>query len=191
MPIGGPLYIFLRTQHQSDNPLSDSTRSIFHGEFGLCPFDLSGTNAAEALLIYLVSYEIVIMMLTLYKAIKHSRSGSSTGFMLMFFLDGLSYNVIALISSTTNIIFEATASEGTLLSLQAGLHSILTARMLLHIRQQANPVSTQFSESLHFASVPLTDSDHVVQESISQLAPADVDEARSWFGGPFDRSRVS
>ncbi|THU93235.1 hypothetical protein K435DRAFT_799877 [Dendrothele bispora CBS 962.96] len=101
----------------------DFSKSIIHIKFGLCPLDPSGTSTAKALLIYLLVFEI----------------------------DGFSYNAIAL----------KTASEGILIGLQAALHSILTSRMLLHIHQQAIDASipsAQSSQSLAKPGLPASNS---------------------------------
>ncbi|THV06149.1 hypothetical protein K435DRAFT_789586 [Dendrothele bispora CBS 962.96] len=103
----------------------------------------------------------VILALTVLKARRHGQSGSHT-FIFKFFLYGLTYNIIALASSAANIIVRSAVSEGSLfIGLQAAMHSILTSRMILHIRQQMDAAlpTTQFSQSLHFASEPLNDSE--------------------------------
>ncbi|THU92268.1 hypothetical protein K435DRAFT_862659 [Dendrothele bispora CBS 962.96] len=156
---------------------------------------------------------VLILILTLYKAVKHGRSGSLSSFVLTFFRDGLMYNAVALggeydgkhrhpkISArgisgfitkvrpiTTCIILdEADTRITTSSSLQAVLHSILTSRMLLHIREEAvdatahnRGYTTRFSQSLRFAS-PLNDGDGDIQQGL--LATAD--EHQTWFGEPF------
>ncbi|THU75264.1 hypothetical protein K435DRAFT_814507 [Dendrothele bispora CBS 962.96] len=175
-------------------PASDSYESIIYNKFGFCPPFLVSSNPVLFMFVYLTAYETVILVLTVYKARKHGQSGSRTSFIFKFFLYGLTYNIVALASSATNIIIRTTLSEGyaaLFLGLQAAMHSILTSRMLLHIRQEAMDAAlptTQFSQSLRFASGPLNedefenDDGQRIQSQVSRQLVT-VDEGQSWFGG--------
>ncbi|THV07058.1 hypothetical protein K435DRAFT_924776 [Dendrothele bispora CBS 962.96] len=164
---------------------SDFYESVLHNKFGLCPPFLIDSNGIIVMFAYLAVYEA-------------GQSGSRTSFILKFFLYGLTYNIVALISSAANMIIRTTLSGGyTALfldhssSLQATMHSILTSRMLLHIRQETVDTAlttTQFSQSLHFASEPLDDIEF--ENNVSQQLVT-VNSGRSWFGGPFERSQAS
>ncbi|THV01952.1 hypothetical protein K435DRAFT_792899 [Dendrothele bispora CBS 962.96] len=140
--------VLLRAPKSQNN--SDFYESVLHNKFGLCPPFLIDSNGIIVMFAYLAVYEA-------------GQSGSHTSFVYKFFLDGLTYNIVALISSAANIIIRTTVSGGytaLFLDLQATMHSILTSRMLLHIRQETMDTAlsaTQFSQSLHFASGPLND----------------------------------
>ncbi|THU78632.1 hypothetical protein K435DRAFT_876428 [Dendrothele bispora CBS 962.96] len=113
-----------------------------------------------------------------------------------------SYNIVALTSTAANIISRTALAEGytaLFLGLQAAIHSVLTSRMLLHIRQEATDAAlptTQFSQSLCFASGPLNEDEfdnetgQRIRTRVSRQLVT-VDEGQSWFGGPFERSLVS
>ncbi|THU97273.1 hypothetical protein K435DRAFT_796678 [Dendrothele bispora CBS 962.96] len=143
------LCLFLYGPHSK----SCSYGFVIPNKFGLCPSYPSGPYNMITMFIYLMVYEAVMLAMTIYKAREHGQFGSPTSFIITFFLHGLTYNVIAL------------SSEGylsLLIGLQVAMHSILTSRMLLHIRQEAKDTAlsestTQLSQSLHFAPGPLND----------------------------------
>ncbi|THV07055.1 hypothetical protein K435DRAFT_788830 [Dendrothele bispora CBS 962.96] len=190
MPIMA-LYLLLSTPQYQNNtlPAGDSYESIVYNKFGFCPPFLTHSNGIIMMLAYLTTFET-------------GQSGSHTSFIFEFFLYGLTYNIVTLASSAMNIIIRTTLSGGyaaLFLALQAAMHSILTSRMLLHIRQEATGAAlptTQFSQSLRFASGPLNedefenDDGQRIQSQVSRQLVT-VDEGQSWFGGPFERSRVS
>ncbi|THU91410.1 hypothetical protein K435DRAFT_968179 [Dendrothele bispora CBS 962.96] len=196
--VPGPIVSFgllLGTPQYQSAALSDPFGYFIHDKFGLCPSYLSGSFYIIVMFIYLTVYETVMLAMTAYKARKYGRSRNHTSFIFAFFLYGLTYNVVALTSSAANIIVRtAVSSEGyttLFLGLQVAMHSTLTSRMLLHIRQEAMDTTlptSQFSQSLHFAPGPLDvdefefDNQRIRSRVSQQLVT--VDEGQSWFGGP-------
>ncbi|THV07037.1 hypothetical protein K435DRAFT_960018 [Dendrothele bispora CBS 962.96] len=196
--VPGPIVAFgllLGTPQYQSAALSDPFGYFIHDKFGLCPSYLSGSFYIIVMFIYLTVYETVMLAMTAYKARKYGRSRNHTSFIFAFLLYGLTYNVVALTSSAANIIVRtAVSSEGyttLFLGLQVAMHSTLTSRMLLHIRQEAMDTTlptSQFSQSLHFAPGPLDvdefefDNQRIRSRVSQQLVT--VDEGQSWFGGP-------
>ncbi|KAK7034026.1 hypothetical protein VNI00_012457 [Paramarasmius palmivorus] len=108
-----------------------------HTVYGVCPPYFASTNALSVCYMVLVSYESVILTLTVIKAAGHYGAGTSS-FIRIFFRDGISYNFFILACSVANIIVRyKTTSEfvNLLTSMQPVIHSVLTSRMLLHLRQ--------------------------------------------------------
>ncbi|KAK7049377.1 hypothetical protein VNI00_005978 [Paramarasmius palmivorus] len=167
--------------------------------------------------ITLASYEIVILALTVFKAIEHcgysdytSKSSSDqvglsldrqpgrSSFINIFYADGLSYNFFILgetsplhswdvfslpvpACSIANIVvrYKATSEYINLLtSLQPVIHSVLTSRMMLHLRQSSvQNISAWRPSSIRFAEGPIgEDRDNGAEGQID----AQMD-ARSWF----------
>ncbi|THU90140.1 hypothetical protein K435DRAFT_802259 [Dendrothele bispora CBS 962.96] len=110
---------------------------------GICPSYLNGIESVIRLFIYLVVLEALIFILTVYKAAEHwwLRGFSASSLVETFFKDGLLYNIIVLLTSTVNIALRSTTESifmaDTLLAFQMVIHSVLTSRMLLHLRRAA------------------------------------------------------
>ncbi|ESK86743.1 hypothetical protein Moror_15192 [Moniliophthora roreri MCA 2997] len=188
------------------NPFGEA----LYGAYGVCPPYFAGSNALSVAYMVLVAYETVLLILTLIKAIGHWREPGSSSFINVFFADGLSYNCFILASSTANIIirYQAPSDYINLLApLQPVLHSILTGRMMLHLRQDAvlaghldtshtrtgldfaptpqagssliQTSGVEFTEAISFEIGTLTDVDLSDSETRVDHRPH---HSRSWFG---------
>ncbi|THU98037.1 hypothetical protein K435DRAFT_796042 [Dendrothele bispora CBS 962.96] len=149
-----------------------SYESIIYNKLGFCPPFLVSSNPVLFMFVYLTAYETVILVLTVYKARKHG---------------------IPVFAPLSRSIWKSHFFHIQILRvrLQAAMHSILTSRMLLHIRQEAMDAAlptTQYSQSLRFASGPLNedefenDDGQRIQSQVSRQLVT-VDEGQSWFGG--------
>ncbi|KAF8892300.1 hypothetical protein BD779DRAFT_106140 [Infundibulicybe gibba] len=83
--------------------------------------------------------EIVLFALMLFKAVKHSRYHSST-FVLECFRHGLLYYAVLGVLSITNLALTAQRSSprSLLIFAQGAFHTILSTRMMLHLRRLAH-----------------------------------------------------
>ncbi|TRM57614.1 hypothetical protein BD626DRAFT_540395 [Schizophyllum amplum] len=98
---------------------------------------------------------IDFLMLVVYESV---REGTSS-FFRIFFRDGVSYYFFTLSISVANVIvlFAASPDYANLLtSMQRGLHSILSARMLLNIREDYERAARVTLEPLDFGEAPDT-----------------------------------
>ncbi|KAL4261440.1 DUF6533 domain-containing protein [Pleurotus pulmonarius] len=102
-------------------------------------FPDDGNNVVFVSFTVLMGYETIIFILTLIKAIQHFRHGSNS-FVTTFFQDGIVYFAALLIVSFANVIIlltEPNEYANMLTSIQRALHSILSARILLRLRQES------------------------------------------------------
>lgn len=165
-----------------------------HTVYGVCPPYFASTNALSVCYMVLVSYESVILTLTVIKAAGHYGSGTSS-FIKIFFRDGISYNFFILACSVANIIVRyKTTSEfvNLLTSMQPVIHSVLTSRMLLHLRQSAAVSASQLPTtrgSLRFAAnANARRGRHQASDDTDDILDTldytnDIDHGRSWFIG--------
>ncbi|EEB98485.1 hypothetical protein MPER_01995 [Moniliophthora perniciosa FA553] len=171
----------------TQNPFGEDLYTVY----GVCPPYFAGSNALSVCYMVLVSYETVILTLTLIKAAGHYRQPGSSSFINVFFTDGLSYNFFILACSVANIIVRyKTSSEfiNLLTSLQPVIHSVLTSRMMLHLKQSAISSSSQLPSTrghMRFARSPRHQQDS--GETDDTLDTLDytgidvIDHSRSWF----------
>ncbi|KAG7092745.1 hypothetical protein E1B28_009072 [Marasmius oreades] len=158
----------------------DTFGTDLHSAYGVCPPYFANSSAITTCWVVLVAYESVLLILTLAKAIDlyRHRTGGTSSLINIFFVDGLSYNGFILASSTANIIvrYKTTPSEyiNLLTSLQPVVHSVLTSRMMLHLKQDA----VKSSESNHLPSTQLQFAARPGQPPTE----SSLDHARSWFG---------
>ncbi|THU84632.1 hypothetical protein K435DRAFT_806540 [Dendrothele bispora CBS 962.96] len=188
--------------HYNTLSAGDLYESITPNQFGLCPLLFDNSNDTIMLLVYLMIYETMILVLTIQGKKAWSIWGSHVFYIqiLLAWID-IQYSYSGKLSCKYNNIIISTLLSGRyailFLGPQVAIHSILTSQMLLHIRQEAMDAAlptTQFSQSLHFASGPLngdefeSDNSQRIQSQVSQQL---ADEGQSWFGGLFERSQVS
>ncbi|ESK85144.1 hypothetical protein Moror_3576 [Moniliophthora roreri MCA 2997] len=171
----------------TQNPFGEDLHTVY----GVCPPYFAGSNTLSVCYMVLVSYETVILTLTLIKAAGHYHQPGSSSFINLFFTDGLSYNFFILACSVANIIVRyKTSSEfvNLLTSLQPVIHSVLTSRMMLHLKQSAVSTSSQLPStrgSLRFARNPRRQQDS--GETDDTLDTVDytgvdvIDHSSSWF----------
>jgi len=83
--------------------------------------------------------ETLVLMLMLARSISHYKMLSHSRFLLIFYQDGVMYFVILAVVAIVNIIVVQRAPPelaNLCLSLQRALHPILSARILLHMREE-------------------------------------------------------
>ncbi|KAL0580692.1 hypothetical protein V5O48_001333 [Marasmius crinis-equi] len=181
-------------------PVSQDTFGAdLNAAYGVCPPYFAGSNAITTCYVVLVSYESVLLTLTLAKAISLYRhlAGGTSNFVNIFFKDGLSYNGMILACSTANIIvrYRTAGTEyiNLLTAFQPVIHSVLTSRMMLHLKQDAinnNSTSRRTNQlpstHLRFAVAPQRPRGQPPSDSLDDSLFDDslpsVDHARSWFG---------
>ncbi|KAK7034019.1 hypothetical protein VNI00_012450 [Paramarasmius palmivorus] len=192
------------TVHVGQNPFGEA----LYQAYGVCPPYFAGTNALSVAYMALVAYETLLLGLTLIKAIGHWREPGSSSFINVFFADGISYNCFILASSTANIIIRYRAPSdyiNFLAPLQPVLHSILTGRMMIHLRREAvfaeRTATLDTRTGLNFASTPRNGSAPIQTSGIEFTEAINFDDtetftdfdvesrvdyrrthARSWFG---------
>ncbi|THU92266.1 hypothetical protein K435DRAFT_840646 [Dendrothele bispora CBS 962.96] len=185
MPVAGiAMYSIIKDKYD----VSDFFVQVYDSA-GICPSYLNGIESVIRLFIYLVVLEALIFILTVYKAAEHwwLRGFSASSLVETFFKDGLLYNIIVLLTSTVNIALRSTTESifmaDTLLAFQMVIHSVLTSRMLLHLRRAAlgDVDLSRVLESIRFASNPeQTLSTGQGAHTNTRLSP--MDEVQSWFG---------
>ncbi|KAF9265641.1 hypothetical protein L218DRAFT_860417 [Marasmius fiardii PR-910] len=176
----------------------DTFGADLHTAYGVCPPYFANSSAITTCWVVLVAYESVLLILTLAKAIDLYRlgTGGTSNLVNIFFADGLSYNGFILGYSTANIIvrYKTSPSEyiNLLTSLQPVVHSVLTSRMMLHLKRNAiigsesSHLPTTQSTRIRFGPPPdagqssSTESDNI-DSSLEDSIP-EIDHARSWFG---------
>ncbi|KAF9262941.1 hypothetical protein L218DRAFT_866292 [Marasmius fiardii PR-910] len=153
-----------------------------HSTYGVCPPYFASSSAINTCFLVLVAYESVLLTLTLVKAIdmyRHLQVGTS-GFIDIFFVDGLSYNGFILAGSTANIIvrYKTAPTEyiNLLTSLQPVFHSVLTSRMMLHLKQ--NAIMTRQNSMRSFV-IPYRHG--CALSEAGDCTPIPVDHGTSWF----------
>jgi len=180
-------------------------------------FLASQKNILFVCFILIMGFETVILALTLIKAVGHFRQANST-LVLVLFRDGIMNYIYLFILSVINVIVLLTAHHGysTLLTaLQRVMHSILSARILLHLRGVNRKGNTDFAmlkpadlfPTIHRRystfrrprGTTQTEADSI-NPSTQQAGPAtytrngeDTDESETmleqWFGDNRDRYR--
>ncbi|KAF9023269.1 hypothetical protein BDZ89DRAFT_1070014 [Hymenopellis radicata] len=118
----------------------------------------------------LVGYETMIFSMTVLRAFQEWRergTGRASQLVISFYKDGVMYFVFALSTSLLNMALNAPKDvpleyTNLLLPLQHALHSIITGRMMLHLRRQVKDAiiipsarGTEL-EGIQFAGVPQT-----------------------------------
>ncbi|KAI3601643.1 hypothetical protein WG66_009015 [Moniliophthora roreri] len=172
------------------NPFGDA----LHVAYGVCPPVFASSHVLSVAIMALVAYETVLLVLTLIKAVEHWRELGSSSFLKVFFADA---------SSTASIIIRYRAPSdyiNLLATLQPVLHSILTGRMMLHLRRDAvlaGHLDTLQTGTYLFTSTPQTGILSIQTSGANSMNPIDFDEmgaftdvglmdsqtrARSWFG---------
>ncbi|KAF8505204.1 hypothetical protein BU17DRAFT_101143 [Hysterangium stoloniferum] len=89
--------------------------------------------------IFVMTFETIVLALTLVKGVQHFR-GESTTLISVLYRDGIMNYIYLCLLSVINVVVLLTAPHGysTLLTAtQRALHSILSARILLHLREAA------------------------------------------------------
>ncbi|KAL0948995.1 hypothetical protein HGRIS_009094 [Hohenbuehelia grisea] len=153
-------------------------------------FPESGNNVVFVDFAVLMGYETIILVMTLIKGFQHFRHGSSS-FITTFFRDGVMYFAFLLAISFINVVVLLTQPReyaNLLTSLQRSLHSMLSARILLHLRQDSEKSRTIPGAPSELGPIGPLEFAH------SAGAPDDVDEVVSrptrpwnlddgtWFG---------
>ncbi|KAL0949006.1 hypothetical protein HGRIS_009105 [Hohenbuehelia grisea] len=103
-------------------------------------FSTGGTDIVFVGYLILMSFEILILVLMLIKGVQHFRHLSSS-FLVTFYQDGIMYYAFLLGISIINVVVLLTGPPeyaNLLTTLQRTLHSLLSARVLLHLRQSAS-----------------------------------------------------
>jgi len=103
-------------------------------------FLISQKNILYAVFILIMSFETVILTLTLIKGLEHFRRAGSP-LVTVLYRDGILNYVYLFILSVINLVVITSAPHGftTLLTaMQRVAHSILSGRILLHLRQAAS-----------------------------------------------------
>jgi len=102
-------------------------------------FLLKQKNILFAVFVLVMVFETLILALTLLKGLEHFRGTNST-LISVLYRDGIMNYIYLCVLSIVNVVVLLTAPHGysTLLTaLQRALHSILSARILLHLREAA------------------------------------------------------
>ncbi|KAF8516598.1 hypothetical protein JB92DRAFT_2234239 [Gautieria morchelliformis] len=89
--------------------------------------------------IIIVSFETVILVLTLIQGVQHYRHTTSS-LVSTLYADGILYYVYLLMLSVANVVFLASVEKttgATLVLMQRVFHAILPGRILLHLRMAA------------------------------------------------------
>ncbi|KZS86853.1 hypothetical protein SISNIDRAFT_461442 [Sistotremastrum niveocremeum HHB9708] len=97
-------------------------------------------NVLFVVFVLIMAFETFILVLTLVKGLEHFRHASST-LVAVLYRDGLLNYIYLFVLSIINVTVLLTAPHGytTLLTaMQRVMHSILSARILLHLRQAAS-----------------------------------------------------
>ncbi|KAF9465328.1 hypothetical protein BDZ94DRAFT_391898 [Collybia nuda] len=154
----------------------DSLASIIPGCFP------SSTNVTEAWsFIPLIVHQTLIFVLTAIKCIQHYRSGIyGTSLTNTFYIDGMIYYALLVALSVTNLAVNIPRSNSKIFpfpvlhDMQFALHSILSSRMLLHLRQE--------SDSLHHSNSLASLRFAVTRDSSYSLMPSSQNEYNDdWF----------
>ncbi|KAI3614430.1 hypothetical protein WG66_009789 [Moniliophthora roreri] len=162
----------------TQNPFGEDLHTVY----GVCPPYFAGSNTLSVCYMVLVSYETVILTLTLIKAAGHYHQPGSSSFINLFFTDACSVaNIIVRYKTSSEFV-------NLLTSLQPVIHSVLTSRMMLHLKQSAVSTSSQLPStrgSLRFARNPRRQQDS--GETDDTLDTVDytgvdvIDHSSSWF----------
>ncbi|KAL0952113.1 hypothetical protein HGRIS_008743 [Hohenbuehelia grisea] len=100
-----------------------------------------GTNTSSFIpYVVLMAFETVIFILMFVKGLKHYKGLSQSKFLYGFYQDGIIYYAFLLVVSIINIIVlsrEPPEYVNLLISVQRSLHSMLSARILLHLRHES------------------------------------------------------
>ncbi|KAF8491251.1 hypothetical protein JB92DRAFT_3006766 [Gautieria morchelliformis] len=89
--------------------------------------------------VIIVSFETVILVLTLIQGVRHYRHTTSS-LVSTLYADGILYYVYLLMLSVANVVFLASVEKktgATLILMQRVFHAILPGRILLHLRMAA------------------------------------------------------
>ncbi|ESK85147.1 hypothetical protein Moror_3579 [Moniliophthora roreri MCA 2997] len=166
--------------HVAQNTFGEDMNRVY----GVCPPYFASSNAMTVCYMILVSYETLIFTLTVIKAVEHYRQPGRSSFIDIFFADGLSYNVFILACSVANIIVRyKTTSEyiNLFTSLQPVIHSVLTSRMMLHLKQSAIRKVPSTWGNIHFdghqEALEEVEADEHRSEASLEI------NARLWFAG--------
>jgi len=97
-------------------------------------------------------FELVLLILTLVVGIKHARSrGDSSPLILTLVKDGILYYLCLFVFSLLNIVVPLRAppeSVQILIELQRVMHSVLSGRILIHLRKRMLPRLSTAATSL-------------------------------------------
>ncbi|KAF5366567.1 hypothetical protein D9758_008984 [Tetrapyrgos nigripes] len=153
--------------------------------FGYCPYYSATGDGIVIMFAYLLIYEAAITFLTIYKAMQHiwgSGDAGMSSFVSSFFRDGLSYNVVILVSTAANIIVQKQARpyQDLSFSFQSVIHSIGTSQLLLQLRRQA--LATSDLSHVAEATSPLESMNFAARHSHTTTRIPDRNDIQSWFG---------
>ncbi|TFK35022.1 hypothetical protein BDQ12DRAFT_326505 [Crucibulum laeve] len=153
-----------------------------------------GTNIVYVDFIVLLVFETVTLGMTVIKAVQHFRQGTSS-FVYTFFQDGIMYYAVLQAISLVNVVvlfLHIREYTNLVTSLQRSLHAVLSARILLHLREEAVKVNVGGGAEL---GIPANGT--VGEEQLGELVFAGDGDARrsgrrggrsrwagdtSWFG---------
>ncbi|KAF9465281.1 hypothetical protein BDZ94DRAFT_1296545 [Collybia nuda] len=157
---------------------------------GCLTFALSTSGSHSWPYIPLLVHQTLIFLLTAIKGYEHYSDGLYNASLIhTFYRDGIIYYALLVAFSAGNIATTHERSDMTILYflafLQQVIHSILSSRMLLHLRQQASAGRLSSSEqtSINFATIEEIE---IAEESVltteSQLSGGHDLYNHGWFG---------
>jgi len=125
-------YFLARANHDINLvPIPEPDRILFPG----C-FVAYGHQTIWIAYLFLLSYETIILALTLFKVVYELRRQQVTPFKIIF-RDGLSFYVLLSAASVINVVFFIAVPDvlkASFVTLHMVLHAVLSGRMILNIR---------------------------------------------------------
>ncbi|KAJ8461878.1 hypothetical protein ONZ45_g18137 [Pleurotus djamor] len=115
-----------------------------------------GNNAVFIGYLMLMAFEAVVMVLLLIKGVQDFRQVTLSGFLYTFYQDGIMYYALLLLISISNVVVLLSGPPeyaNLLTTLQRTLHSLLSARVLLHLRISSAQRQRLFSPAMSFGAI--------------------------------------
>ncbi|EJD38833.1 hypothetical protein AURDEDRAFT_116344 [Auricularia subglabra TFB-10046 SS5] len=121
---------------------------------------VSSSKSIASAWVAISSFELLIVLMTVFKGIEHFRLGSST-LIASLYRDGIMYYIFLLSVSLANMIFVTSAPDEyivLLAELQRAFHAILSCRIILnlrtvHARSQLTSANTEVTVSGWFGAM--------------------------------------
>jgi len=131
---------------------------------------ISGNPIVALNFIFVIVVETIVLALTLIKGVQHYRLAENSGFLYVLYRDGVLFYFYLLGFSLLNLIFVVATPHGSpnmLALVQRILHSCLSARVLINLREAHSPHFPSADESTlaesfnHLTSIQTTTSENL------------------------------